>query len=195
MIARWVRTWHGQALRPLLLVLARLGLTPNSLTLAGLLLVVLAALLLADGHRLWGGCVLLLGGLADSLDGELARLLQRESPVGAFLDSIADHCGDLALTLGLLLWYLGQGARLEPVLLFLALFGSLLGSQIRSRAGMVGIDTRAVGWVTRFERLALLVVGLFTNQLTLALLGLAALTCLSATQRLLFTVRVARGQR
>ena len=79
----------------------------------------------------------------------------------------------MAITLGLLWWYLGQGARLEPILLFLALFGSLLGSQIRSRAGMVGIDTRAVGWVTRFERLALLVVGLFTNQLTLALLCLA----------------------
>jgi len=112
MLARWVRTWHGQALRPILLALARLGVTPNGLTLAGLLLVVLAGGLLAGGYRVWGAWILLLGSLADSLDGELARLLKRETALGGTLDSIVDHCGDLALTLGLLWWYLGQGAQL-----------------------------------------------------------------------------------
>jgi len=192
MLARWVRTWHGQALRPILLTLARLGVTPNGLTLAGLLLVVLAGGLLAGGYRVWGAWILLLGSLADSLDGELARLLKRETALGGALDSIADHCGDLALTLGLLWWYLGQGAQLEPILLFVALFGSMLGSQIRARAGMAGIDTRNVGWATRFERLVILIVGLFSNQVSLSLIVLAVLNSLSAAQRLVYVVQAAR---
>src|SRR5258706_2804545 len=150
MISRWVRTWDSAALAPLLRLLVRLGVTPNRLTLVSFVLVLLAAILLARGKWVPGGLVLLAGGILDGLDGELARALKSASALGAFLDSITDHLGDMAVHLGLLWWYLARGAVLEPILLFAGLFASMLGSQIRSRAGMVGIDTKATGWATRF---------------------------------------------
>jgi CDP-diacylglycerol--glycerol-3-phosphate 3-phosphatidyltransferase len=136
--------------------------------------------------------VLLAGGILDGLDGELARALKSASPLGAFLDSITDHLGDMAVHLGLLWWYLARGAVLEPILLFVGLFASMLGSQIRSRAGMVGIDTKSIGWATRFERLAILIAGLFTGWLTLALAVLALVNTLSAAQRLQLAVQASR---
>lgn len=193
MISRWVRTWDSAALAPLLRWLIRLGVTPNALTVVSCLLVVLAAVLLARGYWAAGGVVLLAGGILDGLDGELARALKSATPLGAFLDSITDHLGDMAVHLGLLWWYLARGAVPEPVLLFVGLFASMLGSQIRSRAGMVGIDTKTTGWATRFERLAILLVGLFTGWLTLALAALALVNSLSAAQRLQQAVRAARA--
>jgi CDP-diacylglycerol--glycerol-3-phosphate 3-phosphatidyltransferase len=192
MISRWVRTWDSAALAPLLRWLSRLGVTPNALTVASCLLVVLAAVLLARGDWVAGGVVLLAGGILDGLDGELARALKSASPLGAFLDSITDHLGDMAMHLGLLWWYLARGAVLEPILLFVGLFASMLGSQIRSRAGMVGIDTKTTGLATRFERLMILLAGLFTGWLTLALATLALVNTLSAAQRLRQAVRAAR---
>jgi CDP-diacylglycerol--glycerol-3-phosphate 3-phosphatidyltransferase len=193
MISRWVRTWDSAALAPLLRLLVRLGVTPNRLTLVSFVLVLLAAILLAKGKWVPGGLVLLAGGILDGLDGELARALKSASAFGAFLDSITDHLGDLAVHLGLLWWYLATGAVLEPILLFVGLFASMLGSQIRSRAGMVGIDTKATGWATRFERLAILIAGLWTGWLTLALAALALVNTLSAAQRLQQAVRAARA--
>jgi phosphatidylglycerophosphate synthase len=194
MVARWIRTWYRRYLGPFVRFLAGLGLTPNALTLSSLAILILAGLLLAWGYRAVGGLVLLFGALLDGIDGELARFLGRESALGAFLDSITDHLGDLALHLGLLWWYLQQGARVEPLLLFLSLFGSLLGSQIRSRAGMVGIDTKTVGWATRFERIVVLAAGLLANWVSASLWVLAALNTFSAAQRLVYAFRVARRQ-
>src|SRR6266498_3668176 len=99
MISRWIRTWHTTALAPLLRLLASLGVTPNGLTVASWVLVVLAAILLAGGYRVAGALVLLAGGLLDGLDGELARVLKIASPFGGFLDSITDHAGDMAVHL------------------------------------------------------------------------------------------------
>jgi phosphatidylglycerophosphate synthase len=194
MISRWVRSWDSALLRPLLRRLARLGVTPNGLTLASWALILLAAALLAGGYWVAAGLVLLAGTALDGLDGELARSLNAESALGAFLDSITDHLGDMAVHLALLWWYLARGAVLEPVLLFVGLFASMLGSQIRSRAGMVGIDTKATGWATRFERMAILMLGLFTGWLTVALWALAVINSLSAGQRLRHALRAARAR-
>jgi phosphatidylglycerophosphate synthase len=192
MISRWIRTWHSAFLAPLLRLLISLGVTPNGLTVASWVLILLAAVLLAGGYRVVGALVLLVGGLLDGLDGELARALKTASPFGAFLDSITDHVGDMAVHLGLLWWYVTSGAVLEPVLLFVGLFASMLGSQIRSRAGMVGIDTQATGLATRFERFVILLAGLFTGWLTLALAALALINTVSAAQRLRQALGAAR---
>src|SRR5205823_1223061 len=107
-----------------------------------------------------------------------------------FLDSICDHGGDFALSLGLLWQYLHAGASTEVVLIFVALFGSMFGSQVRSRAGMVGIDTREVGLATRFERNLILIIALFIHQLPLALWILAVVNNIAALQRVIYVVRV-----
>jgi phosphatidylglycerophosphate synthase len=189
MLSRWVRTWDSQLLRPLLVVLARAGLTPNMLTIGSLICLIVAGFVIASGHLLLAGALLLLGGIADGLDGELARQTGRMTPFGAFLDSICDHCGDFAFSLGLLRLYLSEPAETEVFLIVVALFGSMVGSQIRSRAGMVGIQTKDVGLVTRFERILIWAAGIFTAHLPIALWVLAILTNVAALQRMVYVVK------
>src|SRR5207245_1467143 len=110
-----------------LLLLAKLGITPNILTISSLILITLAGFVLAQNHTTIGGVLLLLGGVLDGIDGELARVTHHETKLGAFLDSICDHCGDFAVSLGLLWLYLHNKAPTEVILIFVALFGSLFG--------------------------------------------------------------------
>ena len=195
MLSRWIRTWYGRLLKPFLLFLAGFGITPAMLTIGSLLLMLVSGFAFSQNHLLLGGVFLLLGGLLDGIDGELARVTNHATKFGAFLDSICDHSGDFALSLGLLWLYLNKGASTEIVLLFVALFGSMLGSLVRSRAGMVGIETKDVGLVTRFERILLLLIGLFTHWITVALWILAVLNNLAAFQRIIYVLRMALLQK
>ncbi len=192
MLSRWVRTWDYRVLRPFLLFLAKLGITANEVTLASLFIVIVAGVMLALGQLVLGGCLLLVGACLDGIDGELARVLNSETRVGAFLDSISDHAGDFALYLGLLWLFLSRDSHGEIILVFLALFGSMFGSQVRSRAAMLGIDTKTTGLFTRFERMAVLVAGLFTNQFFIALGILAIMNNFSALQRVVSVVQANR---
>jgi len=193
-LSRWVRKWVGALLNPFLVVLARCGIGPDAVTMGSLAVVLLSGTLIALGYTVSGGLVLLLGGILDGLDGALARQQQSASPFGAFLDSIADHCGDFAVYFGLLCLLLHDGGRrTETLLLFAALFGSLFGSQIRSRAGMLGMDLKDVGFFTRFERVLVLVLGLMSGRITESLWVLALGTNLSALQRLHHALRAWRS--
>ncbi len=193
MLSRWVRTWYSRLLQPFLLLLAGFGVTPTMLTISSLLLILVSGFVLSQNHLIIGGIFLLLGGLLDGIDGELARVTNRTTKFGAFLDSICDHSGDFVLSLGLLWLYLR--ASTEVVLIFAALFGSMLGSLVRSRAGMVGIETKDVGLVTRFERILILLIGLFTHRITVALWILAVLNNLAVLQRVIYVLRVSLLQK
>jgi len=162
----------------------RARITPNQLTLAGLVLAIIAGVLAAIGSLSLAALVLLLSGFLDALDGELARQSDSQTPFGAFLDSISDHYGDFAVYLGIA-WQMQRSGEHATVLLTLvAMFGSLVGSQIRSRAGMMGLDTKDVGIFTRAERIIVFVLGLLTGFLMPAIALLAFANNLSALQRL-----------
>ena len=189
MISRWIRTWYGGVLRPFLKFVARLGITANMLTVASLFVVIIAGTLLATGKTVLGAWILLFAGFLDGIDGELARITGVKSPFGGFLDSICDHCGDFAIYLGLLLPSLKRDASLEVILIFIALFASVFGSHVRSRATMVGIDTKTTGIFTRCERIFILVIGILIGKEILALWALAIFNSLSALQRVIYTIR------
>ena len=195
MLSRWIRTWYGRLLKPFLLLLAGFGITPAMLTIGGLLLMLVSGFAFSQNHLLLGGVFLLLGGLFDGIDGELARVTNHATKFGAFLDSICDHLGDFALNLGLLWLYLNMRASTEVVLIVVALFGSVFGSLVRSRAAMIGIETKDVGLATRFERIFLLLLGIFTGWIIVALWILAVLNNLAALQRILYVVRVSLLQK
>jgi phosphatidylglycerophosphate synthase len=194
MVSRWVRRWDSQLLAPVLRALAAVGVTPNMLTIFSLACVIGAGLAVARGYLPVAGGVLLIGGIADSLDGELARQTDRMTAFGGFLDSICDHYGDFAFSLGLIWLYLSRDRAIELMLVVVGLFGSMLGSQIRSRAGMLAIDTKTVGLATRFERMGLWIAGIFTGHLPLALWALAVLNNIAALQRLVNVIKHAFRQ-
>jgi CDP-diacylglycerol--glycerol-3-phosphate 3-phosphatidyltransferase len=195
MISRWIRTWYSALLGPFLHFIARLGITANILTVASLLVVILAGVFFAFNEIILGAWILLFGGFLDGIDGELARVTGIKSPFGAFLDSICDHCGDFAIYLGLLFLYLQSYATAEIILIFVALFASVFGSHVRSRAGMLGIDTKTIGIFTRCERIFLLVIGILVGKVIIALWGLALFNSFSALQRVIFTMRVAHNDK
>ena len=184
MLSRLLRIWSPDLLRPIIRLLMRARISPNQLTLAGLVLAIIAGVLAAIGSLSLAALVLLLSGFLDALDGELARQSDSQTPFGAFLDSISDHYGDFAVYLGIA-WQMQRSGEHATVLLTLvAMFGSLVGSQIRSRAGMMGLDTKDVGIFTRAERIIVFVLGLLTGFLMPAIALLAFANNLSALQRL-----------
>ena len=189
MLSRWIRTWYGAVIRPLLHFLARLGVTANMLTVASLCAAIAAGVLFAYGKAIPGAWILLAAGFLDGIDGEFARMTGAKSPFGGFLDSICDHCGDFIVYLGLLLPSLQRDAFMEVILIFIAMFASLFGSQVRSRAGMLGIDTKGIGVFTRCERIFVLVIGILIKHLEVSLWILAIFNSFSAIQRVIFTIR------
>ena len=184
MLSRLLRTWSPDLLRPIIRLLMRARITANQLTLAGLVLAIIAGAFAAIGWLPLAAFILLLSGFLDALDGELARQSESQTPFGAFLDSICDHYGDFAVYLGIAWQTLHSGEHATVLLTLVAMFGSLVGSQIRSRAGMMGLDTKDVGVFTRAERVIVLFLGLATGFLMPAIALLAFANNLSALQRL-----------
>ena len=165
-------------------LLASTGLSPNVLTILGLLISIGVAWVLSSGHFLLGGFLVLLSGIFDLLDGAMARASGRSSRFGAFLDSTFDRLTEAAFFLGLLAYYANESANQELILVGAALFGSVMTSYVRARAEALGLKCE-IGFFTRPERIVLLAIGLIFNQMSVILWIIAVLANLTAWQRLL----------
>ncbi|TAK27864.1 MAG: CDP-alcohol phosphatidyltransferase family protein, partial [Chloroflexota bacterium] len=178
MISTFARARLPRVLNPIAGFLSRLGVTPNQLTVVGLLLQVGIAVVLAEGYLLVGGILILILSPFDMLDGALARHTRRASPFGAFLDSTVDRIAEAAILGGLIVFLLRAGDSLGVVAAYLALVGSFLVSYTRARAEGLGLHGES-GLVARPERLVLLSLALILNQAVIGLWVLAALTFLT----------------
>jgi CDP-diacylglycerol--glycerol-3-phosphate 3-phosphatidyltransferase len=171
---------------PIVGILSKSGITPNALTLTNLALNIVAAYVIATGHFLLGGVLVLVSGLFDLLDGALARFTKQTTKFGAILDSTVDRISEAAILFGLLIWYAPQeGASLKIVLIFVVLIGSFLVSYIRARAEGLGWQCQ-VGLFTRAERVIVLAIGLLINQIFIALCVLAVFVFITIVQRLVY---------
>lgn len=182
-----------QKLRPIVLSLDRAGLSPLTVSITGLIVCLLSGLIVAEGYLFWGALVFLLGSAFDMFDGALARLQNRVSRRGAFLDSCFDRLAEAGLFAGLSWYYLTRldEPRAVTVLLILAtVIGSLGTSYARARAEGVG-TTCFVGWLQRPERVALLVLGMLLGWRILELvIGLLAVVTVATTlQRIVHVAR------
>lgn len=186
MVGRLLREWTKGLLASIARLISRTGVSPNILTLSGFLATVGVSYVLALGHERVAGLLIIPVGLFDTLDGALARAMDKATPFGAFFDSTLDRFAEIALYLGLL--YLYRGSTLETVLIYLAITGSLMVSYTRARAEGLGLECK-VGLFTRFERLAVLVVGLLLEQTFVALIILAIFSNLTALQRMWYVRR------
>jgi len=139
-----------------------IGITPNHITIIGLLLNILAALHLVNyfswdgfiyGDNLLGfGIILGFAGLMDTMDGRLARLYNMKSKFGAFFDSVVDRYSEFIMFMGILLYYNYFDHLVGVILSFVALIGSIMVSYNRSRAEALGVDC-SVGFMQRPERI------------------------------------------
>lgn len=184
-------------IRPLVLGLDRLGMTPTGISIIGLAITAIAGWIIAKGSFFGGAIVFLLGSGFDMLDGDLARLQGTVSKRGAFLDSCFDRFGEAFLFAGLTWHYATrpEGAHEWALLLILlTVVGSLTTSYVRARAEGVG-ETCTVGWFQRTERVILLGVGLLLGHWALLpiLWFLAIVTLATSVQRLVHVARKLPG--
>jgi CDP-diacylglycerol--glycerol-3-phosphate 3-phosphatidyltransferase len=174
---------------PVVRILSKSGITPNTLTFINLAVNLIAAYFIATGHFLLGGVLVLVAGLFDLLDGALARFTEQATRFGAILDSVVDRISEAAILCGLLIWYIPQEeAGLGIVLIFVVLIGSFLVSYIRARAEGLGWQCQ-VGLFTRAERVIVLAIGLLVNQIFIALCVLAVFVFITIVQRLVYLRR------
>ncbi|MBN1693035.1 MAG: CDP-alcohol phosphatidyltransferase family protein [Dehalococcoidales bacterium] len=164
---------------PIVNVLARTPLTPNSITWTGFIITIAAGALIVTEHLLAAGIVVLVAGLFDMLDGALARATGKTTRFGAILDSTLDRLSEAILLVTLLAVFAKYGQVTEIILAAVALVGSLTVSYIRARMEGQGIECKA-GIFTRPERVIILALGLMLSQFENALLiTLAVITFFS----------------
>lgn len=152
----FARNWFYWFVRPVERAALALGLGPLFFNLLGVAFGVVAAACFGTGRTNLGGWAVLLGGVADVLDGRIARARGMANRRGAFLDSTLDRFAEFAAFVGLALLF--QGSATALVLVVTALGGSLLVSYARARGESVGVVCK-LGVMQRAERLLLLGFG------------------------------------
>ena len=181
---------------PVARLISRSGLSPNALTIIGLLISIATAWVLATGHLFLGGFLVILAGAFDLLDGALARATGRSTTFGALLDSTFDRLSEVVILFGLLFFFATEPSLQETLLIFAAITGSMMVSYIKARAEGLGLECE-VGLFTRTERVIVLALGLVLSQfepaLLIALWILAVCTFLTAARRLIHVWRKTRG--
>ena len=188
-----MRLLFKKILDPIGAFLNRTGLTPNAITLLGLLGTTIGAYILSQGNMFWGGVVLFLSVIVDVFDGTMARLRGEPSDFGAFVDSVSDRYAEFITFGGLLYYFLTQQNYPGVVITFAATAGSVLVSYVKARAEGLGF-TAKVGILTRFERYFVLIPLLIFNQPFLAVCVIAVLGNITAFQRI-FHVRAQGHER
>jgi CDP-diacylglycerol--glycerol-3-phosphate 3-phosphatidyltransferase len=200
------RERYRRLIDPLANLFARFHMHPNTLSLLGLVLSGLAALLYGTAHFFFAAWIVVGAGTCDVLDGELARITGKTSRFGAFFDSTLDRFSEIFLFLGLAWYFSGghhalsvgngeTGTAASPVtvlFIVLALGGSFMVSYTRARAEGLGIECKT-GFMQRPERMVLLIissllaslpaVGVWIMKLSLFLMAL--LSMLTALQRVI----------
>jgi CDP-diacylglycerol--glycerol-3-phosphate 3-phosphatidyltransferase len=173
---------------PIVDTLARAGVTPNMLTLAGVAGNVIAAVFAASGEFLVAGLVVLAASALDMIDGALARKTGQATDFGAVFDAVMDRVSEAAVLFGLLVYFSGRGDRTEELLIFVAVVASLLVSYLRARAEIIGIEMRE-GLFSRAPRVVLIGAGLILGEfeedaVTVMLWVLTIFASVTAIQRL-----------
>ena len=187
----WARKNTRFIIEPVVGVLARLGVTPNALTVAGFAINVLAGVLIGLNQLLLGGLVMVVVAMPlDALDGSLARATGKQTRFGAFFDSVLDRFAEAALLVGLAAYFMQQGDLLSALVAFAAMVGSFMVSYTRARAEGLGLECK-VGLFSRLGRVILMAAGLILNLPVIMVWLLAVLSLATAIQRIVHVYRTA----
>jgi len=177
-------------------LLGRLGLSPTVFTIIGLGVSAGAGVAFAAGVLWLGGLLILLAGFFDMFDGVYARVNERASRFGAFVDSTVDRYSESAYLTGLIYYYASLQNKDMALLTVLVLIGSVIVSYIKARAESL-IESCRVGLMERPERMILLALGCLIGGWFVfgSLLLLAVLVHITAIQRIIYTGRELRRTR
>ena len=168
---------------PIVTFLHKLNISPNLLSVFGLILGIIAAVFIALDDLILAALFLIIGAIADLFDGSLARKFNKETDFGAFLDSVIDRIQELSIFIGATYLLISKENYEWAILPVLTLGLSFLVSYSRARGEGLGIQTKDSGIVTRPERLLILIIGLITNQFIIAMMIVSLTSLISFIQR------------
>jgi CDP-diacylglycerol--glycerol-3-phosphate 3-phosphatidyltransferase len=185
-LTRWIGDGAGWLLQHVVTALAITGITPNMFTFAGMAVNMWAAALFGFGKFQQAAAALFLAAFLDMADGQVARRSGRVTAFGAFYDSTLDRYSDLALYMGLVVYYAVLGRTFYVVLGAIAMASSFMVSYSRARAESL-IPLCKAGFMERPERLVLLILGGAFNRMAPVLWVIATLSTLTVVHRVLYT--------
>lgn len=200
MLNKYARGFFGRLLSPPARLLIRLGVSPDAVTIIGTLGVCVGALVFYPlGQLFWGTLVITVFVFSDLIDGIMARMMQRNSHWGSFLDSTLDRMADASVFAGVAIWFFTGGANVPIAVAALVclVLGSLV-SYARAKAESLGCNA-SVGIAERSERLIAVLVftglaglGLPQPVLLAVLVLLAAASLITVIQRMAAVYRQTR---
>ena len=179
-------------LRAIIRACVALRIHPNTLTLIGVIVNVVAAWALGFRRFVLAGIVMVVANIFDFIDGKVAHQLQLQSRFGAFWDSTLDRFSDLALLTGLIFLYSKLGRSDYVMVAALALIFSIMTSYARARAESL-VERCKVGFMERPERIVLFMIGAFTNRMAGVLWVVLVLSVLAVANRIYYTYLALNG--
>ncbi|SPF36337.1 CDP-alcohol phosphatidyltransferase [Candidatus Sulfopaludibacter sp. SbA4] len=189
----------GAAINRIVRWLALSKIHPNVLTFIGLVINIWAAWLFARAGSAadprvdfrWAGLVTVGAGLFDMVDGRVARATDQVTRFGGFFDSVIDRYSDLAIFMGLLVYYASINRFFYIVLTAIVMTGSVMVSYTRARAENA-IPKCKVGFLERPERVVLIIIGALFDRMAAVLWVLAVLSNVTVIARMIFTWQEAK---
>jgi CDP-diacylglycerol--glycerol-3-phosphate 3-phosphatidyltransferase len=162
-------------------------LTPNAISLTGLVLNVVAAVLVWQEMFILGGIAFVVGSVCDTLDGRYSRMSGKGTQFGAFLDSTLDRIEEGVVLTAVAAVFAKEGNDVAAAAVVLAVLASLMVSYTRARAEALGVECK-VGIASRAVRVVILSIGILLADLDLlapAVYVLAGLGTITVLQRIL----------
>jgi len=169
---------------------ASTGISPTGWSIIGLVFGLTSAFIYGwniEFSLVIGGIVLLVAGFFDIVDGQVARVTQKVSKTGGFLDSVFDKIAEVAIFFGILV-----GGFAEPYLVFLAISLSLLVSFTRSRAESLGVKLQGIGIGERAERLLVIAIVGIIGFMEYAVIIVIIIAGITFIQRIIVTLKALR---
>src|SRR5512146_512489 len=183
---RLIGITFGWVIERIVRMLALSKIHPNVLTFIGLLINIWAAFWFASGKMFAAGLVVVGASVFDMVDGRVARATSQVTKFGGFFDSVLDRYSDLALYVGLLVYYARINRFPYIVLTAIVMTGSVMVSYSRARAENA-IPKCKVGFLERPERIVLIIIGALFNRMAAVLWVIAILSNLTVAVRMIYT--------
>jgi len=176
-------------------------LTPNMISMTGLVLNVVAAVLVTQRYFVLAGVAFIVGSIMDTLDGRYSRMSGKGTPFGAFLDSTLDRIEEGLVLCTVAAYFSSRGMDFAVAATVFAVLMSLMVSYTRARAEALGVENKG-GLATRPVRVVILSIGLVfakgasifdVDLLAPAIYVLAVLTVFTVFQRVLHVRKALSG--
>lgn len=165
------------------------SLSPNVLTLLGVIVNAVASFFIAYGKWRCAGLLVLIGGMFDVLDGAVARINGKATSFGVFFDSVMDRFSDFLLFIAFVFYYATKGDIDNMLLSLFSMMGSIMVPFCRARAE-VFLSSCKVGWLERPERIILISIALFSGWVVPILWVILVFSFITVLQRIRYTYQM-----